>query len=76
MECVIIFLKKYQENGTSESESESVAPLEPIASQPTASPISVQQTVNPPLLKKSLRTTQTTCIGLPKRFGDYELSRA
>ncbi|CAH3014663.1 unnamed protein product [Porites evermanni] len=33
---------KYQENGTSESESESVAPL-----QPTASPISMQQTVNP-----------------------------
>ena len=71
MECVIIFLKKYQENGTSESESESVAPLQPIAS-----PISVQQTVNPPLLKTSLRPTQTTCIGLPKRFGDYELSRA
>lgn len=68
---VIVFLKKYQENGTSESESESVAPLQPIAS-----PISVQQTVNPPLLKTSLRPTQTTCIGLPKRFGDYELSRA
>ena len=34
------FVKKYQENGTSESES--VAPLQPIAS-----PISVQQTVNP-----------------------------
>ena len=35
---------KYQENDTSESESESesVAPLQPIAS-----PISVQQTVNP-----------------------------
>ena len=33
---------KYQENGTSESESESVAPLQPIAS-----PISVQQTVKP-----------------------------
>ena len=33
---------KYQENGTSESESESVAPLQPIAS-----PISVKQTVKP-----------------------------
>ena len=41
-----VSLLKYQENGTSESESESesesVAPLQPIAS-----PISVQQTVNP-----------------------------
>ena len=58
MECVIIFLKKYQENGTS------------------ASVISVQQTVNPPLLKTSLRPTRTTCIRLPKRFDDYELSKA
>ena len=37
-----VSLLKYQENGTSESESESVAPLQPIAS-----PISVQQTVKP-----------------------------
>ena len=39
-----VSLSKYQENGTSESESESesVAPLQPIAS-----PISMQQTVNP-----------------------------
>ena len=39
-----VSLLKYQENGTSESESESesVAPLQPIAS-----PISVQQTAKP-----------------------------
>ena len=37
-----VSLLKYQENGTSESELESVAPLQPIAS-----PISVQQTVKP-----------------------------
>ena len=39
-----VSLLEYQENGTSESESESesVAPLQPIAS-----PISMQQTVNP-----------------------------
>ena len=88
----VSFVKKYQENGTTESESvvplqpianplESVTPLQPItsqpiASQPVASPISVQQTVNPssPMLKASLRPTRT--IRLPKRFDDYELSKA
>ena len=49
---------------------------QPIASQPVASPISVQQTVNPssPMLKESPRPTRT--IRLPKRFDDYELSKA
>ena len=88
----VSFVKKYQENGTTESESvvplqpianplESVTPLQPItsqpiASQPVASPISVQQTVNPssPMLKASLRPTRI--IRLPKRFDDYELSKA
>ena len=83
----VSFVKKYQENGTIESESvvplqpianplESATPLLPIASQPVASPISVQQTVNPssPMLKASPRPTRT--IRLPKRFDDYELSKA
>ena len=103
----VSFVKKYQENGTTESESvvslqpianplESATPLQPItsqpiasqliasqpiasqpvASQPVASPISVQQTVNPssPMLKASPRPTRT--IRLPKRFDDYELSKA
>ena len=98
----VSFVKKYQENGTTESESvvplqpianplESATPLQPItsqpiasqpiasqpiASQPVASPISVQQTVNPssPMLKESPRPTRT--IRLPKRFDDYELSKA
>ena len=85
----VSFVKKYQENGTTESES--VVPLQPItsqpiasqpitsqpiASQPVASPITVQQTVNPssPMLKASPRPTRT--IRLPKRFDDYELSKA
>ena len=88
----VLFVKKYQENGTTESESvvplqpianplESVTPLQPItsqpiASQPVASPISVQQTVNPssPMLKAIPRPTRT--IRLPKRFDDYELPKA
>ena len=74
----VSFVKKYQENGTTESES--VVPLQPItsqpiasqpiasqpiASQPVASPITVQQTVNPssPMLKASPRPTRT--IRLP-----------
>ena len=74
----VSFVKKYQENGTTESES--VVPLQPItsqpiasqpitsqpiASQPVASPITVQQTVNPrsPILKASPRPTRT--IRLP-----------
>ena len=88
----VSFVKKYQENGTTESESvvllqpianplESATPLQPItsqpiASQPVASPIPVQQTVNPssPMLKAGPRPTRT--IRLPKRFDDYELSKA
>ena len=83
----VSFVTKYQENGTTESESvvplqpiasslESVTPLQPVTSQPTASPISVQQTVNPSslMLKTSPRPTRT--IRLPKRFDDYELSKA
>ena len=74
----VSFVKKYQENGTTESES--VVPLQPItsqpiasqpiasqpiASQPVANPNTVQQTVNPssPMLKASPRPTRT--IRLP-----------
>ena len=75
----VSFVKKYQENSTTESQS--VVPLQPvtsqpIASQPIASPVSEQQTVNPrsPMLKTSPRPTRT--IRLTKRFDDYELSKA
>ena len=55
---------------------DSATPLQPITSQPVASSISVQQTVNPssPMLKASLRPTRI--IRLPKQFDDYELSKA
>ena len=82
----VSFVKKYQKNDTTKSESvvplqpissplESATPLQPITSQPIASPISVRQTVNPssPMLKTSPRPTRT--IRIPKRFDDYELSR-
>ena len=75
----VSFVNKYQENGTTESES--ATPLQPVTSQPiacqpVASPVSVQQTVNPssPMLKTSPSPTRT--IILPKRFDDYELSKA
>ena len=88
----VSFVKKYQENGATELESvvplqpianplESATPLQlitslPIASQPVTNAISVQQTVNPssPMLKASPRPTRS--IRLPKRFDDYELSKA
>ena len=93
----VSFVKKYQENGTTESESvvplqpiasplESATPLQPItsqpiasqpiATQPIASPISVQRTYIPssPVLKTNPRPTRT--VRLPKRFDDYELSKA
>ena len=95
----VSFVKKYQENGTTESESvvrlqpiasplESATPLQPItsqpiasqpiATQPIASPISVQQTYVPssPVLKTNPRPTRTRTVRLPKRFDDYELSKA
>ena len=81
----VSFVKKYQENGTSESESvvqvqpsaspsESVTPLQPTTSQPIVSSISAQQTDDPSssMLKTSSRPTRT--IRLPKRFDGYELS--
>ena len=110
------FVKKYQENGTTESESvvplqPTASPLEPetpflpitsqpiasqpitsqpiasqpiasqpivsqpIVSQPIASPISMQQIVNPssPMLKTSQRPTRM--IRIPKQVEDYELSK-
>ena len=83
----VSFVEKYQENATSKSESvvplqpiaspsESVTPLQPIAIQPIPSPISIRQAVNPssPMLKASPRPTRT--VRLPKRFDDYELSKA
>ena len=82
----VSFVEKYQENATSKSESvvplqpiaspsESVTPLQPIAIQPIPSPISIWQAVNPssPMLKASPRPTRT--VRLPKRFDDYELSK-
>ena len=85
----VSFVKKYQENGTTESESvvplqpianplESVTPLQPItsqpiASQPVASPILVQQTVNPSSPMLKPSPRPTRTIRLPKRFDDYEL---
>lgn len=98
----VSFVKKYQENGTTESESvvplqPTASPLEPatpflpitsqpiasqpivsqpIVSQPIASPISMQQLVNPssPMLKTSQRPTRM--IRIPKQVEDYELSKA
>ena len=103
----VSFVKKYQENGTTESESvvplqPTASPLEPatpflpitsqpiasqpiasqpivsqpIVSQPIASPISMQQIVNPssPMLKTSQRPTRM--IRIPKQVEDYELSKA
>ena len=85
----VSFVKKYQENGTAESESvvplqpianplESATPLQPItsqpiASQPVASPILVQQTVNPSSPMLKPSPRPTRTIRLPKRFDDYEL---
>ena len=83
----VSFVTKYQEDGSSKPESavpiqpiasplESATPLQPITSQSIASPIAVQQTVNPssPMLKPNLWPTRT--MRLPKRFDDYELSKA
>lgn len=83
----VSFVKKYQENGTTESESvvplqptasplEPATPFLPITSQPIASPISMQKIVNPssPMLKTSQRPTRM--IRIPKQVEDYELSKA
>lgn len=83
----VSFVKKYQENGTTESESvvplqptanplEPETPFLPITSQPIASPISMQKIVNPssPMLKTSQRPTRM--IRIPKQVEDYELSKA